>query len=201
MSQISHNNKSSSNKLTPGEADGAAPAPSPKAAGNKKLKSKNDTTLGINMEKKEKQRLKSPVHATRPTSNLYGNLYKTTGWLVDYAYVMLEKFAKKERFGLSIDIKQRTNAVMHKVINVVSYNPFNNREKLLRELSVDVKTLIVLVRVAYNQRCVSQKNRDAWIRKLVDVDNLAVGIAMWLEQEEKRAAAKREKEAHEKSKN
>jgi hypothetical protein len=181
MSQISHNEN---NKIKQEPAAEAAPA----SANTKPAVAKKppDKKPLVELKKPAKKRLKSPVEPTKPTKNLYGILYKETGWLVDYSYALLEKFPKKERFGLSIDVKNRANETLHKVIDIISYNPYNNREKLLRALSVDVKTLIALVRVAYKQRCISEKNRDAWMRKLVSIDNLAIGIAMWLEKEAER---------------
>jgi hypothetical protein len=116
-------------------------------------------------------------------------MYYEMGMLMDYMYVILEKFPKKqkERFGLGNDIKALTNGCMLQVIRIINYNPFSNREEMLRELSANLKMMCVFAKIAYKQRLVSDRQLQAWVRNVTKVDNLAVGIAMWMEAEGRKA--------------
>lgn len=129
------------------------------------------------------KRLTDPKQPIKPTADLYGMMYANTGKLLDYTYTIVLKFPKKQRYynGLAMDIKHETNEIMLQVIRIVSYNPYNNREQLLRELSVNLKFLAALIRVAYKKYYISDKNLDVWTRMTTRVDDLAVGIAMYLE--------------------
>lgn len=129
------------------------------------------------------KRLTDPKQPIKPTLDLYGSMYAKAGKLLSYTYTIVLKFPKKQRYynGLAMDIKHQTHEIMLQVIRIVSYNPYNNREQLLRELSVNLKFLAMLVRVAYKKHHISDRNLDVWTRMTTDVDDLAVGIAMYLE--------------------
>lgn len=142
--------------------------------------------------KNTRRHLDKMVNATAPSPDLYGMMYRHMGWTINYTYAIIERFPKvdKMRVGLSNDIKELVNKCMHQVLAISSYNPFNNREEMLRELSVDLKMVNVLIRVAYKQRLITAKNLETWTGKVSSVDNIAIGLAVWLEGERKKRQGK-----------
>jgi hypothetical protein len=134
----------------------------------------------------------APIRATKPTPDLYGEMYRNLVILTEFLYSRVGKFMgkHKERVGLGNDLLVKVNFCAHLVIDINAFNPFNDREKLLRQLHVELKMINFLSEVCYKQRLITAHQLEAIARRVRDVDGIAVGLAMWLQ---------REREKHEKS--
>lgn len=117
--------------------------------------------------------------ASRP--NATDMLHRAAGQLFEYSYTVLEKFDKKERFGLASDIKMRVNDILDRSNEIRSYHKRNQRELLCRELDIKCKTMTDIVYVCYLHRQINQQKYEVWSRKIVAVSDFAVGIAMNIE--------------------
>ena len=58
-------------------------------------------------------------------------------------------------------------------------------------MSCKLKTVEDHVEISCRKRYISLKNRDVWIRQLTNIDDVVIGIAMWLESQEKAKRARR----------
>lgn len=134
--------------------------------------------------------------------DLYGTMYRQLGWMVEYAYDRIEVFPKryKHNVGLANDISAAVNASVEVTIQICQYNPFNNREQLLRALSAKLKYINYLLQIAYRLRCISAHQLEVWSGKVTEVDNTAVGIAMWLESERKAKGVEHDEKSENKAK-
>ena len=121
-------------------------------------------------------------HQRKPSGrpNALDMLHKSAGQLFEYSYVVLEKFDKKERFGLAADIKVRVNDILDRSNEIRSYHKRDQREMLCRELDIKCKTLIDIIYVCYLHCQINEHKYEVWSRRADAVSNYAVGIAMKL---------------------
>lgn len=117
------------------------------------------------------------------TPDLYRMLLRKMLDLLDYTYMLLNKFNKGQKLyvGLGCSIASLTNESLVLIHTVCGYNPKIDRESILRQLTARLKSLENLVDASYRQRYISSKNRESWLRKIVEIDNIVIGLAMWLQ--------------------
>lgn len=132
---------------------------------------------------KHRRHLTSPIKLIPPSVNLYAQMYRVALRVLYYTYGMLQKFPRSQKTygGIACDIEGRTRKMVSSLISIANYNPYNNRERMLRELSVELKTLCMLVSISTRSRYINQRNLEAWTYMLTQLDDMAIGIAMYLE--------------------
>lgn len=137
-----------------------------------------------------------------PTPDLYGEMYRAAAKLAEYTFAVSEKFPRraKERIGIGNDIRERSVEACERVIELCCFNPLitaEDRERKLRELTVKLKSLNVLIKISHKHRYITPKVMTRWVRLVNEVDSRVIGLAIWyqrerekLERQAQRAAAK-----------
>lgn len=155
----------------------------PKTAVKKPIKPENPPSADkkpppVNRMRQRVRKL-PPVHYT---------LYRSATKLLNYTYMLIEKFPKSEKLGLMQDIRSRTEEVVELVLEAVSfYSRDRNREALLRRADIKLKMIAVLVEYAYNKRYITDRNLTAWANMLAELDDEVVSWAMNLAKTSKTA--------------
>ena len=144
-----------------------------------------------------KKRLTERRVPIKASVELFGQMNREMVRLARYTYDRIDGFPKRHKLfvGIGESIVAKTDECLELIHVVCAYNPRVDKEARLRELSVKLKTVEDYVMIAYYQHHITARNRDAWIRMLTEVDNLAIGIAMWLEKKNQKSAGKMQKEA------
>lgn len=162
----------------------------------KPLESKQATNSARNEAKQSpkprRKLLSRPPRQPIRTRDAYGEIFRSIRRLTDYTYDRTVKFPKHERLmiGLGSDVNERTANCLQLSIGICAYNPADDREQMLRQLSVQLKTLQVMVELCKRRRYINGKVRDAWLRMLVGADNSVIGLAMHLEKQKPTTKAK-----------
>ena len=93
--------------------------------------------------------------------------------LIYYTNNLIVKYPKVERYNLVNEIKNTT----YKGINIIieAQKDKTNRIRLLNSLDVNLKYLIVLIRVSYKSRYINIRNYRAWSYKISVINNLMIG--------------------------
>jgi hypothetical protein len=99
-------------------------------------------------------------------------LYRKTQALLAYTYQRLANFPKRERMGLTMDIKNRTVGIYDLVIRVAMAK---DKLPILQKLNLELKLLKGMVRLAYWNRYIKVRNLEAWATKLTEINNIVVG--------------------------
>jgi len=105
--------------------------------------------------------------------------------LLQHTFMMGEKFTKKEKATLGNEIKTTVMHIMRLAIMNDSYHNRDRRFELYLKIDEDLKLLCELIPVAYQRRCITQQNRDAWVKMALDIDNIAMGQVMKMDKERK----------------
>lgn len=158
------------------------------ATGNKKLPAR---PIQSNIERVQLTASKRPI---KPSVDLFGQLQRDTLRVVDYTYNLIEKFPKGQKLyvGVANTIVSMVGECLLSIHKVCAYNPKIDKEQLLRDVSCKLKTIEDHVEISCRKRYISLKNRDAWTRQLTNIDDVVIGIAMWLESQEKAKRACRD---------
>jgi len=105
--------------------------------------------------------------------------------LLQHTFLMGEKFTKKEKMALGNEIKNTAIRVMRVAILIDSYHNRDRRFELYLKIDEELKLLCELIPIAYNRRCITQQNRDAWTKMCMDIDNIAMGQVLKMDKERK----------------
>lgn len=108
-----------------------------------------------------------------PEKNLL--IYKKYADLYFYAYNLLEKYPKKERFALSTDIKNSLNITLKYIL--YAQKVFDKKEKInyLNLIDVELMYQRFMIRVSYNKRYISQNNYQVWSYKVAEIGKMLGG--------------------------
>lgn len=130
--------------------------------------------------RKSKQRLTDAMRTQKPGVDAFGTLLRRLRQLVGYTYDRVGNFPKNQKLfvGLGNDVISRTNYCMELALTVTSYNAKVDKESVLREMSIKLKMLQELVNKCCNCHYITKQNREAWLRMLVEIDDMAIGMAM-----------------------
>lgn len=107
--------------------------------------------------------------------NLY--IYKAQIDLMYYSFQIMEKFPKKERFALCSDIKRTLYKLLENIILAQREKAIKQRIDYLLKIDVYIKTLLVMIRIAFKSKYINNNNYAAWTRKITNINNLLYG---WL---------------------
>ena len=148
---------------------------------------KRSSASGEHVSETGKHRLTERRQLGRVTPGLYGQLLRQMLGLVRYTYDRIEKYPKgqKPHVGVGNTIINETNHCLKLIRSVCVYNPFISKEAVLRDVSVSLKTIEDYVEISCDKKFISIRNRDAWLRQLTQLDDVAIGLAMWLEKSTK----------------
>lgn len=128
-----------------------------------------------------KRQLTEKMKQIKPSVEIYTLMYRLSVSMANYTYMILEKFPKSQKnyTGLANDIKAEVDWVLRTAIDVACYNPYNNREALLRQMSVSLKLISSLLVLSYSRGFLSGSNVQAWSNYLTNIDDMAIGLAMY----------------------
>lgn len=142
----------------------------------------------------ERTRLTMAKQPIKPTVDLFGQLQRDMLNTVGYTYNLIERYPKGQKLyvGVANTIVSMTGECLEMVHKVCAYNPKLDKEQLLRDMSCKLKTIEDHVEISCRKRYISIRNRDAWIKQLIHIDDTVIGIAMWLEKQAKEKRAHRD---------
>ncbi len=171
--------------------------PAPEQSTNAdKATNKSDTPKPPIEDNQAKAPTKSRLTARRApikaSVELFGQMNREMVSLATYSYERVDLFPKRHKLfvGIGESIISEINECLKLVHVICAYNPKIDKEARLRELSTKLKALEDYVSIAYHQRDIAARNRDAWVRMLTRVDDLAIGTAVWLEKRANQSAAR-----------
>jgi hypothetical protein len=137
-----------------------------------------------------RRRLRKPTKPISPNNpNLFRALRISTRRLAQYSYTVLELFPKRhrERFGLGVDMISAVNRCLFLTIKIESFGARERRAELLRELSLQLKYLAELVEMAFGIYLIDNKRKETWLRGVIELDNVAIGLAMGIDRKSEKA--------------
>lgn len=99
-------------------------------------------------------------------------LYKKYVDLIYYSYNLLVKYPKSEKLGIVSDIK---NCLFVILKNIIFYNNKNTKVSL-NNILIELKVLLVLIRISYKMKYISNKNYLAFSKKITLINNICLGL-------------------------
>lgn len=142
-----------------------------------------------------RQRKLLALKSTRPSRDLYADMYYDILKATDLTYLFTDKFPRRQKYqtSLAADIRGGVDEALRQTIRLASFNPGLDpeREALLRELSVQLKFVKVLIRIAHRDRYVSNKQFQRWTKAVSQVDDIAIGLAIWYQNNAAKVAAEK----------
>ena len=99
-------------------------------------------------------------------------IYKVHLDLMEYAYKLLVKYPKYEKNGIVSEIKENLYDILK---NIIYYN--NKKTKIsLNNILIDLNMLLVLIRISYKMKYITNKNYMAFARKINNISKLCHGL-------------------------
>lgn len=99
-------------------------------------------------------------------------LYKKYVDLMYYVYKLSVKYPKSEKSGIVIDIKNNLSLGINNII----YFHKTNKILYLDYLDNNLKVLLVLYRISYKMKYISNKNYLSFSKKITIIDNIRRGL-------------------------
>ena len=129
------------------------------------------------------------IPAIAPDRGAIQRLILSTESLYTHSHRNVELFCKsqKQPGGLGNNIRQWTEHTMRLALLIQSYNPTLDREKMLREMSIDLKMIEVNIKTAFKMNIINKLQYKDWFKEIYRLDDMAIGLAMGF-QKKKRAA-------------
>lgn len=145
-------------------------------------------------EMANKQRLNATPEPLQPTMALFGQVNNLLEHLINYSTALVIKFPRDQKWpaGIGCKIMDKIDEAMAVINAIIIYNPSYDRESGLRQLCVLMRTMNSYIKVAYQRRYITSQNWQAWVKQTVEIDNLAIRMAMYMQ---KSRQAKRKKKA------
>ena len=94
--------------------------------------------------------------------------------MAGYAYVALRHIPKSERFTLGAELRE---SIWRGVRIITQANAARSKANLLRDLDVEIKTMLSLLRVSHGLRILPTKQYELWSSMLVEIGRMLGG---WL---------------------
>lgn len=95
-------------------------------------------------------------------------IYKKYTELYYYAYKLLEKYPKSERFGLVSDIKNSMNSTLKNILYAQKLEK-EYKMKYLNMIDAELLYQRFSIRLSYNQRYISPNNYKNWSLKVAEI--------------------------------
>lgn len=99
-------------------------------------------------------------------------LYKKYVDLMYYVYKLSVKYPKSEKSGIVIEIKNNLSLGLNNII----YFHKTNKILYLDYLDNNLKVLLVLYRISYKMKYISNKNYLSFSKKITIIDNIRRGL-------------------------
>ena len=99
-------------------------------------------------------------------------IYKVHLDLMEYAYKLLVKYPKYEKNGIVSEIKDILCDILK---NIIYYSNKKNKVSL-NNILIDLNMLLVLVRISYKMKYITNKNYMAFARKINNISKLCYGL-------------------------
>jgi len=99
-------------------------------------------------------------------------IYQKWEDMAGYAYVMLRHIPKSERFTLGSEIR---SSIWRGLKLIIKANYVYNKRAPLQELDMELKTLLALIRVAYELRIIPTKKYEELSAKLIEIGKMLGG--------------------------
>ena len=99
-------------------------------------------------------------------------LYKKYVDLMYYVYKLSVKYPKSEKSGIVIDIKNNLSLGLNNII----YFHKTNKILYLDYLDNNLKVSLVLYRISYKMKYISNKNYLSFSKKITIIDNIRRGL-------------------------
>lgn len=99
-------------------------------------------------------------------------LYKKYVDLMYYVYKLSVKYPKSEKSGIVIEIKNNLSLGLNNII----YFHKTNKILYLDYLDNNLKVLLVLYRISYKMKYISNKNYFSFSKKITIIDNIRRGL-------------------------
>lgn len=144
--------------------------------------------------KPPKQHKLLALKSTKPTRDLYADLYYDMVKATNLTYLYTDKFPRRQKYqtSLAADLRGGIDEALRQTIRLVGFNPGLDpqREQLLRELSVQLKFVKVLIHIAHSDRYVANKQFQRWTKAVSAVDDIAIGLAIWYQNNQAKGDSK-----------
>ena len=89
-----------------------------------------------------------------------------------YSYNLVIKYPKSEKLGIVSDIKNN----LYLGLNNIIYYHKSNKKIYLDYLDNNLKVLLVLIRISYKMKYISNKNYLAFSKKINNINKLIKGL-------------------------
>lgn len=99
-------------------------------------------------------------------------LYKKYVDLMYYVYKLSVKYPKSEKSGIVLDIKNTLGLGLNNII----YFHKSSKKLYLDYLDNNLKVLLVLYRISYKMKYISNKNYLSFSKKVTIIDNIRKGL-------------------------
>lgn len=102
-------------------------------------------------------------------------IFKKYTDLYYYAYNLLEKYPKQERFALSTDIKNSLNTSLKLILYAQKVFEPKEKIKYLNKLDAELVYQRFVIRVSYKKRYISSNNYRVWSYKITEIGKMLGG--------------------------
>ena len=92
--------------------------------------------------------------------------------MILYAYPALEQMPKSQKFSLAADMKHCMDRIMRLVITA---NKKYTKKTTLQELDVEIASLKIYLRIAYDLKYLPPKKYEVWSGQLVEIGKMVGG--------------------------
>lgn len=99
-------------------------------------------------------------------------IYKKYVDFIYYTNNVLIKFPKVEKMGLVSEIK---NNIYNSVKLIMLFDKFKDKV-YLEKLDIELRMLIVYIRVSYRSRYITKSNFNTFIKKIDEINKLRIGL-------------------------
>ena len=99
-------------------------------------------------------------------------LYKIYVELMYYSYNLVIKYPKSEKLGIVSDIKNN----LYLGLNNIIYYQKSNKKVYLDYLDNNLKVLLVLIRISYKMKYISNKNYLSFSKKINNITKIIKGL-------------------------
>lgn len=102
-------------------------------------------------------------------------IYKKYTDLYYYAYDLLEKYPKNERFALSSDIKKSLNSALKNILYAQKIYDMKEKMRYLNMLDAELMYQRFMIRISYKKKYITLKNYQVWSYKVTEIGKMLGG--------------------------
>jgi hypothetical protein len=95
--------------------------------------------------------------------------------LIDYAYVLLIKYPKYEKFGICSEIRKNMFSTLQNILLISHEFDGSTKLKLLNELDALVGMHKFYIRFSYNKKYINSSNYMEWSKRINEIGKMIGG--------------------------